>query len=325
MQLGRKNKSYVDKIQEIVDSLDKYWFVQKKKQFEKLSGGEDSYEIDTTPDGWEEYYNGLDDEEKAQDNTRLSESIYFETYCTNYYWTSSSDCTDSLVTSIIEIVAEIISKAKPDLAGLNGILQNAGTIVHEQIAILKIDYGDPIYIHILNCFLKKFDTSLHNKFHEQIEALKFINPATVTSANKDIDTVNSKSIQKIIPVIDKGALLEFYNILMDYFKKDDHEELLRILKTGDQVNNHLLFMGNGNKLADCYKQLFAANLIAGCNKKQLRKWIMNNFNYINGDEICSYKDSTLEDILSSKDDKCKSPIIDVKKNNKTGEYSIAKH
>ncbi len=45
--------------------------------------------------------------------------------------------------------------------------------------------------------------------------------------------------------------------LKDYFKSEDQPHLKKLLTTGTNLSEPLIFKGNGNQLADAFKQLFS--------------------------------------------------------------------
>lgn len=93
--------------------------------------------------------------------------------------------------------------------------------------------------------------------------------------------------------------------LKDFFDNTEHAELRRIIETGSNANEKLLFRDSGNKLTDYLKKLFESNLITGCYKKDLINWIVQNFENISGE----YKFRTVEKIISGESQQCKNPII----------------
>jgi hypothetical protein len=121
-----------------------------------------------------------------------------------------------------------------------------------------------------------------------------------------------------------GEYLEdFFHILKDYFEKQNHETLHKLFETGCDAEMPLLFLNSGNKLADAFKQMYTANLILGCQKKDLEVWLARNFIYqSNKNQPLQFKPRYLNDIISTNKDKCKSPILNVKKEN--GQYRIEK-
>ncbi|RKR84405.1 hypothetical protein BDD43_4640 [Mucilaginibacter gracilis] len=117
-------------------------------------------------------------------------------------------------------------------------------------------------------------------------------------------------------------ITDLFNLLKDYFAVEEQAELLKLLQITDtEVGKLLLFNGNGNQLADAFKQLFESNLIQGCNKAELNLWVLNHFFYKDKDKQRNYTEKYLNDIISSDTKVCQSPILDVKKR-EGGEYGI---
>ncbi len=104
---------------------------------------------------------------------------------------------------------------------------------------------------------------------------------------------------------------ELYNILKPFFSSFQHSELLRILRDGTDAKEKLIFRDNGNRLADMFKQLYDADLIAGCTKKKVEEWTIRNFLFISRNEVKYYKTHYVNDIISTNKVITKRPIIKV--------------
>lgn len=94
-----------------------------------------------------------------------------------------------------------------------------------------------------------------------------------------------------------------------FFDVSKHVELKRIIETGSNANEKLLFKDNGNKLSDFFRQHYNDGNINGCTKKVLINWIIDSFNYSNRGLIKDYDFKTVEKTISNKDRLCKNPII----------------
>lgn len=97
--------------------------------------------------------------------------------------------------------------------------------------------------------------------------------------------------------------------LNTFFDTSQHAELKRIIETGNNANEKLLFRDNGNRLSDFLKEKYERDVITGCAKTDLINWIMENFKYIYRGDEKEYKFETVEKIISSKERLCKNPII----------------
>ena len=109
---------------------------------------------------------------------------------------------------------------------------------------------------------------------------------------------------------------DFLQILRTYFSEEHFSQLGALIKADEQSANQMIFNGNSNKLADAFKQLYEANLIIGCNKPELEKWILKHFLYSNGDKVNEYSEGWLSAIISSDTKVCKSPILEVRMKDK---------
>ncbi|MBB6238208.1 hypothetical protein HDC90_002840 [Pedobacter sp. AK013] len=109
---------------------------------------------------------------------------------------------------------------------------------------------------------------------------------------------------------------DFLQLIRTYFSEEHFSQLDALIKADEQPASQMIFNGNSNKLADAFKQLCEANLIVGCNKAELEKWILKHFLYSNGDKVNEYSEGWLSAIISSDAKVCKSPILEVRMKDK---------
>lgn len=109
---------------------------------------------------------------------------------------------------------------------------------------------------------------------------------------------------------------DFLQLIRTYFSEEHFSQLDALIKADEQPASQMIFNGNSNKLADAFKQLYEANLIVGCNKAELEKWILKHFLYSNGDKVNEYSEGWLSAIISSDTKDCKSPILEVRMKDK---------
>jgi len=93
---------------------------------------------------------------------------------------------------------------------------------------------------------------------------------------------------------------DFLQLIRTYFSEEHFSQLDALIKTDEQPANQMIFSGNSNKLADAFKQLYEANLIVGCNKAELEKWILKHFLYSVGNKVNEYSEGWLIAIVSLK-------------------------
>jgi hypothetical protein len=318
MQLGRKNKTYESRILDLIDNFDKTWYKKMKSDFDTLAGGEDYYVIDTTPAGYQDYLETLTDEEKAFDNTVLFEELDFERHC---FTTSKSTPGDlsAAITSITNIAKEILSNANAAHQDTTTIKGRVMDIVVAQIEVLTKEYDNQQYISILKSLKRKIADDLHNAFYDKEEAANFLSSADTRIA--PIQTQQPTGMDN--PIFDPAIIGELLTILTKYFPKDF--QVLPELLAGSEPYDPLQFHGNGNQLADCFKKLYDKRFITGCTKKELINWIYRNFTYKSRGQINRFNEGTLEDEISSTEDRCKKPIISIIKDKATSKYWISSY
>lgn len=88
---------------------------------------------------------------------------------------------------------------------------------------------------------------------------------------------------------------------------------MQLFQSGRSDTGPLTFNGNGNQLADAFKQLYEANLVVGCNKTGLESWVLKHFLYRDKDKVKNFTEKYLNDIISSDTKSCQSPILNTKK------------
>ena len=135
---------------------------------------------------------------------------------------------------------------------------------------------------------------------------------------------NLQPLPAIRPKFLGEYLPQVYDILKDFFSRSDQPELLKLLETGGNAEKPLLFIDNGSRLADAFKQLFDCGLVLGCQKKEFEEWICNNFHYRYRNVVKVFTKRYVADIISSSKDRCQKPILNVKQEIATGRYFITK-
>lgn len=157
-----------------------------------------------------------------------------------------------------------------------------------------------------NFILNTIDLSPTRDFEEITESRK----AYERLISEQQPEVMSTEIDR--PIIVQEHLHEVYEIIRDFFSTEDQISLLNMLERNVDAESPLVFRDTGNRLADAFKQLYEANIIRGCQKKELESWICRNFAYVYRNKIKPFYPKYLNEIISTKKDKCKRPFLDVK-------------
>jgi hypothetical protein len=86
-------------------------------------------------------------------------------------------------------------------------------------------------------------------------------------ANNNDKPQNSRPIDIAInPIIKPEAINQIFEILKDFFRGPEQTALKEILATGNDAVAPLLFLDNGNRLADAFKQLIKSDFVTGCDQ-----------------------------------------------------------
>lgn len=182
-------------------------------------------------------------------------------------------------------------------------------ITHKQIALFGFYSG---VVNSLEEIMKK-----HPKVFQSFNKCEH----EEKTENSDLTTLQSKTE----PALKVEVQSIVFDILKDFFNEEQHGELKQLLETGKNTSKHLIFLDNGNRLADVFKQLKKADLITKCKQNELESWIKTNFKYRNRkEEVKEYTTRYLNDIISTNKDKCQRPILNVILDKTTGEMKITK-
>jgi hypothetical protein len=128
--------------------------------------------------------------------------------------------------------------------------------------------------------------------------------------------------KKSIPIFKPEYIDDIFHLLKDFFTVESQDEFKRLLETGCDTNSQLLFLDNGARLADVFKQLKNNDIITGVSKVELQNWILTNFRYKYRGTIKIYKEKYLKHVISTNWDVCKTPILEIR--NSKGRFIIEK-
>lgn len=174
----------------------------------------------------------------------------------------------------------------------------------------------------INPFEKKFKYKdyIIQKLENIKEKLKVLQPVPEEQAN----TNRERPKLQIKPIFNTDSIDTIFELLKGFFSIEQQAELKEILITGGDVNEQLIFLDSGIRLADAFKQLKKADIITGCQQKELEAWIQKNFNYWSRKVVKQYSSDYLSSIISTNWDKCQRPILTTKLDKETGKYLISK-
>lgn len=127
--------------------------------------------------------------------------------------------------------------------------------------------------------------------------------------------IHPEPIKASLFTVRPEVLQQLLKMLGGFFKPEEQDELKRIFEEGANSNEKLLFRDNGNRLAYALKQLKETDLLTGCSKKELQRWLIQNFNYRSNKETKAYTEDYAEKTLCRAQWICKNPIFIVKNGN----------
>lgn len=141
-------------------------------------------------------------------------------------------------------------------------------------------------------------------------------------STKLIENTNHKI--EIKPIFQQDLQETIFNNLKIFFSKEQQSAFKTILEDGNDLNTPLIFLDNGNRLADAFKQLIKSDIISGVEQQELEEWIYRNFKYRFRGEIRPFKLTYLNSIISTNKIGCKRPIFNVIPDKLTGKMFIKK-
>lgn len=184
-------------------------------------------------------------------------------------------------------------------------------------AIKKRHRLDPSTKELNNCWelIENDYKNLEDELFEKPEPVK-------KSVQPEIFPEQPKPIIK--PIFSPEAIPVIFELLKDFFSPPHQLQLKEIMETGNDASEHLIFLGNGNRLADAFKQLIDSDIITGCRKKELESWICRNFKFRNRKGFTVFQPRYLQDIISANKDLCQNPILNITVEKSTGKILIRK-
>jgi len=191
----------------------------------------------------------------------------------------------------------------------------------------RVSYSQKIYPYLTDNDSKLISQYLESYFdfikikygYQTPESSKHPEQHSILEIDRDL---NIKIKQN--PIFKPETIEPIINLLKSFFHPERHNELNALLETGNDVLEPLIFLDNGNRLADAFKQLIKADIITGCDQIQLENWIFKNFKYIHRGQKRDYTQKYLNDIISTNKDKCQKPILNIMLDKSTGKIIISK-
>lgn len=114
------------------------------------------------------------------------------------------------------------------------------------------------------------------------------------------------------PKFKPEILDQFFFVIKDFFSSEDQLQLKVISQNGKNTDKPLTFKDNGNRLADSFKQLIENDLITGCQKQDLEKWIIRNFRYRHNKSERGFTTDYIEKCISRNYYPCKNPLFSIR-------------
>lgn len=212
--------------------------------------------------------------------------------------------------SYFENQITIIQKLEVIIKMRNGLIEYESQLPkHIQSDINK--YPTPSLLDY-NGLIKRSEIieNLVNKFVSSQEEEKM--PKQELQQNK-LTQPKQSAFPEIKPLFKPEYIQKLFDILKAFFSPEHQQKLIEILKTGNNSNQPLLFLDNGNRLAYAFRALIEADIIIGCKKKDLEKWISLNFEFIHQRKIKRFTPDYVEKCISRNFYPCKKPLFDVAK------------
>ncbi len=197
---------------------------------------------------------------------------------------------------------------------------NRQELISANNTLEKLSKSNLLKFNTVNGLIKK-EIDIFEAYVDWLNGL--VDSENSTSANIQIQQNIIQSSDLITPIFKSEAVQTVFDLLKNFFSREHQMDLENILKNGTDAPQKLIFLDRGNRLADAFKQLIKADIITGCEQKELEYWIYKNFQYKN-QTVKDYTIRYLNDIISSNKDRCQRPILNTIQDRTTGNYSINK-
>ncbi len=209
------------RIKKLVAVLDKHWFQDKKKEFEKLcEEGSDYYIIDHTPENYQEYLQSLTPEERFNSNDNFIEEVHIDKFCFYADYSGNPVCGKSVADKIvvttkdISIDSDVNHKYEEFIALISDVKAWIDEEVNENIDYYKNEEYNTIVRGIVNKIKWEIDYRFNNK-------LKALERKHNKAKLKDLEPVrNSKKVKTTRSYKWLGKpedLNELYRKMKDFF------------------------------------------------------------------------------------------------------------
>ena len=129
---------------------------------------------------------------------------------------------------------------------------------------------------------------------------------------QEVENKTEQNAIEIKPIVKPEAVQAVFDILKDFFSPENQNEFRKVIETGNNASNKLLFKGSGNRLTDTFKKLIEHDFITGCQKQDLIRWIISNFTFTQQNKAKAFIYDTVEKTISRNYYPCKSPLIEIK-------------
>ena len=150
---------------------------------------------------------------------------------------------------------------------------------------------------------------------QEIEQSKTESHVTKSASNKFLNDHDDHGLKPFkenrqigLPVFKPSVISSLTVLLKPYFSEQDFAGLKILFATAEGGKTKLVFLSEGNKLADLFWQLYQHKLIFNCNKTQLEKWIASHFSYTEQGNEKGFSLKYLNKIISTDHQSCKNPI-----------------
>lgn len=215
---------------------------------------------------------------------------------------------DSLIEALINLTNNLLTQVNGVLLYERGLISDISKIqveliVEERKLELKRGYNNnsPNEEHRYRSMLKDW-FSEEQIFWNKLKPLLNNFPSAPKQTKVFLDTKPIFKIELIESIFEK---------FKKFFALKHHHQLKSLLETGNNLPEKLIFLDNGNRLADAFKKLIENDIITGCQKQYLQEWIALNFCFKHKNETKDFTRDYIEKCISRNYYPCKRPILNV--------------
>ena len=181
-----------ERIKKIISVLDKYWFQENKREFDKLCEyGEDYFIIDHTPIDYDQYLEQLNREELATHSNNFIEAIFFDKYCFYSNYSRNKVTGENVMNELLNTLNDIVKDAgiSADHESITKLISDAKKWVAEAVQESTEFTNNEDFTSLISGIVRKLNWKIDYSFNNKLKALELVH-----FYKNPLDPVKSKPV-----------------------------------------------------------------------------------------------------------------------------------